>query len=298
MRPCASRVHSLDWHPVTVYPALHREPVPSLSQHSADRGSRSYRHVDSRRYCRSWRQASPLTASSKLSSPTYERCTHQETLPTFLLRNWNAMFVLLHLSYLFDTRSVFCLHDPIKPFRNSKYFSSLVEHCGTLERTFTMSPPPSPLPKHEPWISFPTKPQPSQDESVQALIAYVCSPPADSETDDSALISGGRADGDYPERKSAADAGPEVALKRFGLQILRAIIDMAPSVGDGSESLPGIWQAGGGQGGGIGSSEGRRGRLIDEVATNNILLFRGWSRRTIIAETYRIELANDTGFRL
>lgn len=86
------------------------------------------------------------------------------------------------------------------------------------------------------------------------------------ETDDSALISGGRADGDYPERRSAADAGPEVTLKRFGLQILRAIIETAPSIGDGSESLPGIWQAGGGQGSGIGNSEGRRGRLIDEVA--------------------------------
>ena len=103
------------------------------------------------------------------------------------------------------------------------------------------------------------KPQPSRDENVRALIGYVCSAPLDSETDDSALISGNRAvDKDYPTRKSAADAGPETSLKRFGLKILRAIIETAPAVGDGSESLSGVWQAGDSKRNGDGANEVRR----------------------------------------
>lgn len=66
--------------------------------------------------------------------------------------------------------------------------------------------------------------------------------------------------------KSAADAGPEIALKRFGLQILRAVIETAPPAGDGTEGLPGVWQAGGGMGSGVSANEGRRGKKVDEEA--------------------------------
>lgn len=66
--------------------------------------------------------------------------------------------------------------------------------------------------------------------------------------------------------KPSADAGPEYALKRFGLQILRAVIETAPPAGDGTEGLPGVWQAGGGAGSSISSNEGRRGRRVDEEA--------------------------------
>ncbi|CAN0526825.1 unnamed protein product, partial [Ectocarpus sp. 12 AP-2014] len=67
---------------------------------------------------------------------------------------------------------------------------------------------------------------------------------------------------------SSSSAFAEIGLKRFGLHILRAVIETAPPVGDGSEGLPGMWQAGGGAdgGGGVSTNEGKRGRKVDEDA--------------------------------
>lgn len=81
--------------------------------------------------------------------------------------------------------------------------------------------------------------------------------------------------------KPAADAGPEIALKRFGLQILRAVIETAPPMGDGSEGLPGVWQAGSGAGSGVGTTEGRRGRNVDEetIRLNRVSCERRGRRR-------------------
>ena len=69
-----------------------------------------------------------------------------------------------------------------------------------------------------------------------------------------------------PSRMQAADAGPEIALKRFGLQILRAVIETAPPEGDGAKGLPGMWQAGGGAGSGVSANEGPGGRKGDDEA--------------------------------
>lgn len=68
-----------------------------------------------------------------------------------------------------------------------------------------------------------------------------------------------------------AESGSEIAVKRFGLQVLRAVIETAPPEGDGSKGLPGMWQAGGGAGSGVSVNEGRTGRKVDEEA---ILLAR------------------------
>lgn len=69
-----------------------------------------------------------------------------------------------------------------------------------------------------------------------------------------------------PSRMKADDAGPEIALKRFGLQILRAVIETAPPEGDGAKGLPGMWQAGGGAGSGVTANDGRGGQKVDEEA--------------------------------
>lgn len=95
------------------------------------------------------------------------------------------------------------------------------------------------------------------------MIGYVCAP---------ALAGGGASvassvkAADPSHFKPSADAGPENALKRFGLQILRAVIETAPPAGDGAEGLPGVWQAGGGAGSSVSANEGRRGRSVDEEA--------------------------------
>ena len=65
--------------------------------------------------------------------------------------------------------------------------------------------------------------QASRDDHVRALINYVCAPAAGSEGGSMAL-----AGAVAPSRMQAADAGPEIALKRFGLQILRAVIETSP----------------------------------------------------------------------
>lgn len=55
-------------------------------------------------------------------------------------------------------------------------------------------------------------------------------------------------------------------ILRFGLRILRAVIEEAPLVGDGEEGLPGVWQAGGGSAGSVSAYDNRRGTRVDEEA--------------------------------
>lgn len=105
----------------------------------------------------------------------------------------------------------------------------------------------------------------SRDDYVRALISYVCSPAIHSEYDVSVLDSSLGEGADPSNIKSSADSDPDVVLKRFGLQILRAVIVNAPPVGDGTGGLPGVWQAGGATGSGV-SREAKRGRKLDEKA--------------------------------
>ncbi|CAN0165193.1 unnamed protein product, partial [Scytosiphon promiscuus] len=130
----------------------------------------------------------------------------------------------------------------------------------------------------------------SRDEHVRALIRYVCSPALNSDGSGGGTNGGAGGAGSIgnaaaggsagaggsghfqpssASSPSAGEAGPaEIALKRFGLQIIRAVIATAPPAGDGAEGLPGMWQAGGGADGdgGVSTNAGRRGREVDEEA--------------------------------
>lgn len=55
-----------------------------------------------------------------------------------------------------------------------------------------------------------------------------------------------------------------IFIRRFCLQILRAVIETAAPAEDEMEGLPGVWQAGGaGSGGGVSTNEGHRGKKVD-----------------------------------
>lgn len=66
-------------------------------------------------------------------------------------------------------------------------------------------------------------------------------------------------------------------MTRFGLQILRAVIETAPPVGDGIKGLPGIFQAPDIDGDWVTPSvnEDRRGRKVDEQAMKQHKVFLG-----------------------
>lgn len=120
------------------------------------------------------------------------------------------------------------------------------------------------LPRRTPYL-LRLASQNSKDDYVQALITYVCSPVLES--------NGGGAsdDGDPDDPRSSSststDAGYEITLKRFGLQILQAVIERAPPVSEGEESLTGRWQPGWGRRWTWGARDGQHGTGIDEDAT-------------------------------
>lgn len=108
--------------------------------------------------------------------------------------------------------------------------------------------------------------QSSRDEYLRALIRYVCSPVLESLT--STGVDGSETSSDSKSSSSSStDATPEIALKRFGLQILQAVIEKAPAVPDGDSDLPGMWQAGPETGGAaVRRHHNRRGPTVDEDA--------------------------------
>lgn len=119
--------------------------------------------------------------------------------------------------------------------------------------------------------------QSSSDEYLRALIGYVCSPVLESLTSTGVHASETSSD-PKSSSSSSTDATPEIALKRFGLQILQAVIEKAPAVPDGEDDLPGMWQARPEAGGAaVRRHHNRRGPTVDEDAIR-LERVRNWIR--------------------